>query len=217
MGAVQFWLSNGTQRIQLPVNPETLRIASPFGFEDVTVAQLGEVTIIGDVMLRDYSFESFFPRDYNVSFCEYTNIPRPWDVYNRIERWKRERKPIRFIVTGTPINLDVTIRDFECEPERAGSPGDIYFSMVLKEYKPASFTKVVPTASGSVKSASTSRPTSATSKSQTYVVKSGDTLTKIAQRFYKDGSKYSTIYNANKAVIGKNPNEIKPGMKLVIP
>ena len=54
---------------------------------------------------------------------------------------------------------------------------------------------------------------------KTYVVVKGDNLTKIAQKFYgsKKGYLYTLIYNANKKIIGSNPNNIKPGQKLIIP
>jgi LysM repeat protein len=51
----------------------------------------------------------------------------------------------------------------------------------------------------------------------TYVVKPGDYLSKIAKAFYGDGNKWPTIYAANKAVIGPDPNKIYPGQELVIP
>lgn len=50
-----------------------------------------------------------------------------------------------------------------------------------------------------------------------HVVVSGDTLSGIAKKYYKDAGKYMKIYEANKDVIGGDPNLIKPGMELVIP
>ena len=50
----------------------------------------------------------------------------------------------------------------------------------------------------------------------TYVVKSGDTLGAIAQKFYGDARRSDVIVRANPA-LRKNPNFLKPGMKLVIP
>ncbi len=49
-----------------------------------------------------------------------------------------------------------------------------------------------------------------------YIVKKGDTLKKIAYKFYNDTSKWIIIYNANKDKV-KNPNVLTPGLKLYIP
>ena len=55
--------------------------------------------------------------------------------------------------------------------------------------------------------------------SDQYEVKKGDTLSDIAEAHYGDGGEKSwrRIYEANKTVIGANPDVIKPGQKLVIP
>jgi nucleoid-associated protein YgaU len=50
-----------------------------------------------------------------------------------------------------------------------------------------------------------------------YTVKDGDTLSNIAQKFYGDPDLYHKIYEANKDVIGDNPDLIKKGMVLTIP
>ena len=50
-----------------------------------------------------------------------------------------------------------------------------------------------------------------------YVVQKGDTISKIAQKFYGDGRKYMPIIKANEVQLKGNPNRIYPGMKLSIP
>ena len=50
-----------------------------------------------------------------------------------------------------------------------------------------------------------------------HVVVSGDTLSGLAKKYYDDAGKYMEIYEANKDLIGDNPDLIKPGMELVIP
>jgi uncharacterized protein YidB (DUF937 family) len=50
-----------------------------------------------------------------------------------------------------------------------------------------------------------------------YVVVAGDSLSKISKRFYDDGNAWRRIYDANKEVIGANPDLIRPGQKLRIP
>ncbi len=54
-------------------------------------------------------------------------------------------------------------------------------------------------------------------KPKTHTVQSGDTLIAIAKQYYSDGSKWKSIYNANRKLIGPDPAMIKPRMKLVLP
>jgi nucleoid-associated protein YgaU len=49
-----------------------------------------------------------------------------------------------------------------------------------------------------------------------YKVQSGDTLSKVAQKFYGDSSKYRQIFDANKDVL-KDPNKINVGQELKLP
>lgn len=51
----------------------------------------------------------------------------------------------------------------------------------------------------------------------TYTVQSGDTLSVIAQRFYSDANLWQRIYDANRGIIGQDPDRIFPGQNLVIP
>ncbi len=51
---------------------------------------------------------------------------------------------------------------------------------------------------------------------RTYTVQSGDTLWKIAEQMYGNGSKYMKIFEANTGLL-ENPDRIFPGQELVIP
>ena len=52
---------------------------------------------------------------------------------------------------------------------------------------------------------------------ETYVVVAGDSLSKIALRLLGNAGEWQRIYEANRAVIGANPDLIRPGQKLAIP
>ena len=54
------------------------------------------------------------------------------------------------------------------------------------------------------------------SEQQVYTVQPGDSLSKIAQRYYGDASKYNRIFEANHDQL-TDPNRIQPGQRLVIP
>ena len=49
-----------------------------------------------------------------------------------------------------------------------------------------------------------------------YVVKKGDTLSKIAKDHYGKSSKYHAIFDANKDIL-KDPDHIYPGQELKLP
>ena len=71
---------------------------------------------------------------------------------------------------------------------------------------PASPVKPTPT-----------RPTSAAPAApRTYTVVAGDSLSKIAKKFYGDGNTWNRIFEANRDTV-KNPDLIHPGQVLKIP
>jgi nucleoid-associated protein YgaU len=51
---------------------------------------------------------------------------------------------------------------------------------------------------------------------QYHEVQKGDTLSKIAEKYYGDASLYPTIFEANRDILN-DPNVIKVGQKLRIP
>ena len=166
------------------------------------------------------SFSSFFPLRRNSSYCRRGSILKPLQYVDAIERMK-QTGTVKLVITGSPIRMDCTIESFEWG-ENDGT-GDIFYTISFKEYRNigASKSSVVqdgllesaPSADGLNKESARTEPKVST---QEYIVKKGDTLTSIAKRL-TGSSNWKPIYNANRAVIGGNPNRIKVGQKLVIP
>lgn len=70
--------------------------------------------------------------------------------------------------------------------------------------------------SGSSSTAPAPATPASPSQTRTYVVKAGDSLSKIAKHEYGDANEWRKIFEANRDQI-KNPDLIHPGQKLVIP
>lgn len=68
--------------------------------------------------------------------------------------------------------------------------------------------------SGSSSTAPSSEPKS--EQAQTYVVEEGDSLSKIAKRFYGKADEWRRIYELNRDII-KDPDLIYPGQTLRLP
>lgn len=58
---------------------------------------------------------------------------------------------------------------------------------------------------------------STTAQVRKHIVQKGESLSLIAKHYYGDIHKWKQLYEANKAVVGGNPDLIQPGMELVIP
>lgn len=210
---------NFAETLILPVNPPDYKLTGGGrSFNDFTVLGGGEATGFGDLTLKELVFSSFFPRDYDASYCAVTNIPDPWDAVSRIMRWRDADQPVRVIISGTIINMMATIRQF-FPYEKGGAPGDIYYDIAFKEYRylggGARAITVFPSSVSAV-AAAAPRPDMQQS-AKTYTVQSGDSLWAIAKSIYGSGADYQKIYEANKNTIGSNPNLIKPGQTFTIP
>lgn len=138
---------------------------------------------------------------------------------DRLEMLKQRKKVFPFIVSrrfpnGIPIfdnDIKVSLEDYTIKEDKKEG-FDFVVTVKLKQYKEYG-TKIY-------NGTGTLQPTRSTENSpeaKTHPVKPGDTLWNIAKYYYDDGSKYTAIYNANKSIIGGNPNLIYPGQVLTIP
>lgn len=213
---MEIWLNN----ISIPVLPSEYQVQSSQNNQSENIIGIGEVSLKGKRNLMTISFSSFFPLRRNSSYCRRGSILKPLQYVNAIERMK-QTGTVKLVITGSPIRMDCTIESFDWG-ENDGT-GDIFYTISFKEYRNigASKSSVVqdgllesaPSSDGLSKESARTEPKVST---QEYIVKKGDTLTSIAKRL-TGSSNWRPIYNANRAVIGGNPNRIKVGQKLVIP
>lgn len=200
-----------------PVNPEEITISRGKGYETINVLNRGEFDFPNGEKVKEITFSSFFPAVYDPGYCNYKDIPEPQEAMQTLTRMMISRTPVRLILTDTPVNVLVLISAHDTT-FKGGEPGDIYFDLTARTWRQMKVHTKVATAETAIanKANESTRPdTKKTPK--TYTVKAGDSLSKIAKLELGNSSKWQAIYNLNKKTIGKDPNKIKPGMKLVMP
>jgi NitT/TauT family transport system substrate-binding protein len=142
----------------------------------------------------------------------------------------RNAKPEQFVDTSVVKELDssgfidrlykpaAVAKAAPARPEPPAAPAaktqvaEVKTKPVATEEKAKPVAKTIP---ASTNKAPVSAPVAAQG-AQPYIVKPGDTLSKLAAQFYNSSFKWERIYEANKDVL-KNPNYIYVGMKLIIP
>lgn len=215
------YISKGEEIIKLPVNPEKLEIGNGQEVAEHEIVKLGAVVEPLHMHLRTYSFTVELPHSVR-SYCEPGQFYDSSHCLNTIRAWRESLEPIRLVITSDVYRLSelVLITELDIE-EVAGEEGDYYVTFKFTEFKPFELIEG-PTVAKS-DSPNPSQPTKPRQSNppkpnnNMYTVAKGDTLWSISKRFLGSGSKHTVLYEANKSVIGKNPNVIKVGMKLTIP
>ena len=215
---------NGGREIRVPWLPEKIDYSSGGTIAaEYDIMNKGEVAVPTGSGLASVSWESEFPgAKRNDRSMQRGSWKSPSSYHNILESWKKDGTELTLLVVGYPINLDVFLEDYEATP--GGGFGDMAYRVTFKEDRDLTITKTTQKVATAKKTA-TKRTTV---KSKSYTIKKGDTLWAIAQKHLGAGSKWKTIYNANKSIIEKtakkyrkksssNGHWIYPGTKISIP
>lgn len=219
MSYAMFLITAAGAVLPIPVLPDRLKVSSPGKNDTATVLELGEVLLLRKKGLRTLAWESHFPArpaPYVTGGIS-AAVLAPIELVRAIQAARDDRKPLRFLLLGTnlDVNMPVGVGGFDYE-ERGGEVGDIYYSIELTEYREHSARRLVLRNGTGEAGDPVDRSGTPGAAPKSYTVVSGDTLWAIARRTYGDGSAWKKIYETNKTVIGANPNLIYPGQVLTL-
>ena len=128
-------ISCESEQLTLPVTPWRYTVNTSQDNKFVDILDFGEVMLFGNSKLKCLKFGCFFPNQENHEGHKYVvgDSYSPSECIDQITKWKESKKPVRVIITDSPINLVMGIIDFNYF-EKDGTR-DIWYDIEFKEYK----------------------------------------------------------------------------------
>lgn len=194
--------------IHFPVTPAKIQIKIKNQNKTITLINDVEVNVLKGAGLTEISFSALLPNQ-QYPFARYEKgYVGAGAFLVLLERYKTAKKPIvlnisRVMPDGKisyPTSMTVSLEDYDIVDD-AKEGFDVNVNIKLKQYK-VSGTKSVNLNTGTT-TKNRSEGVKANNSGKPYKVQRGDTLWGIAKKMLGDGSKWKTIYNANKTLIEK--------------
>ena len=206
---IQIWLQkSNSDKFRFPVNPEEIAVSQTFGWNTVTLTTLADYIVGGTKKLDAISLSGFFPMFYNAGYCEYTNIPNPQAISDRLARWAKDKSVLKLTILGEfKYKTDVVITGYQPKVQ-GGHKGDILFDLTLHQHF-APQIKRTKTKKVQVKPPSANKKN--TNAEWIYTVKRGDNLWNICLKYYRNPNRCWDLARKNNI---RNPHLIFPGQRL---
>lgn len=125
----------GSEQLTLPVTPWKYNVTTSQNNKVVDILDFGEALLFGNAKLKYLKFACFFPNQERHEGHKYVVGDKysPTECIDQIIKWKEAKKPVRVIITDSPVNLMMGIMDFNYN-ERDGTR-DIWYEISFNEYK----------------------------------------------------------------------------------
>lgn len=200
-------------KVLLPVAPPKIKTDIRNKNKTIELINDGEVNLLKTPGLTEISFAILLPNK-QYPFGKYLDgFKNASHFLSVFEQYKVSKKPFQFIISRTlpdgtvpfHTNLRMSLEDYNYEDTTAEG-FDIKVTLNLKQYKDygTKTAKITPvTRNTAVVASETKRADGAGANNlgKTYKIKSGDTLSNIAKKYFGKASLWKDLYLANQAII----------------
>lgn len=213
---LEFCIINEIEGVSLllPITPEGYEGEFGIDIETVGATAVGDIHITGHRKPQNIKISGIFTvKDYIFAKKPTVPIHTEMDYVLLVKKWIDSRTIVRVVVadeSGAKINEKFYI-EFITYRQSKEDNGDINYDISFKQYTPL---KAPVSNKGASSVREVAKPPVPPKK---YTVKKGDSLSKIAREVYGNAGDWRKMYEANKGVIGKNPNLIFPGQSYTLP
>ena len=187
----------------MPITPEKIEFKSNgTRFVTYNILDKGEVKKPQGSNLREVRWQSIFPgENHYLPYRIKEHVYRTPKQYQTIlSEWRAYGTPLKLMITGTPIRMDVYLKDYSITYE--GAFGDYGYTVDFIDNKDISVTStLISETAVSAAAATETEQQRPVEEFSTYTTVQGDTLWTVAQKFLGDGSRSGEIYNVNVDVL----------------
>ena len=226
-------LPNGKSKNQFVFSslPEEIKVGSSAKYQSFTIISQGTVKVPKgtDVKNISWSGEFFGKAKKQEPIVKTQHYKEPNKCVKKLEDWLKKGTVLNLIVTGTWINIDVTISSFKATPY--GAYGNVKYDISFEEARELKiYTTKELKISSSKKKKKTAKKRSVKKKAVfiEHTICISDSLYRIAKEKMGSGDKWTELYKKNKDVLervakakyGTSSDQgriLVPGTKISIP
>lgn len=191
----QVIMSSEGEKFTFPVTPIKFDVQTSQNNKTVDIIDFGEAMLFGNPGLIRLKFSTFFPRTDHAYPFVVGDQKDALECVDLVIKWKEAKKPVRLIITDSPINHMFGIKDFDYDSRDCSK--DIYFTLSLIEYKdlntpPANNNKQVNEDTGLK-----TRPADKAQPVSTDKMKKARDILEVSKKAYGTVSKWRSIAETN--------------------
>lgn len=202
-----FIFKKGRTVIEAPLPCIPFEITEGVDIHTVNISEIGSVYLGGKKTPCRLSCKLLFPgRDYY--FAKMEDEPKAY--YDLLKKWSHNNDVIRFVVTDSPINLEVLVESVTYSVQDMTK--DAYITIKMAEHTELKATRTVATGNKKIRT----KVSGANNLEHTHKIVYGDRLCLLCRNFYGDES--AKVYNAVARYNGlPNPHLIPIGTPVKFP